>query len=291
MNNEANDPTPVAPSAGRTSHLAIASFVLGLGALCTTVVTGLPAIALGWVSLSRIRRSGGQLKGRGLAITGIALGALSVVGLLTGLVLWQKLESHRRLVATYQLKRMSLGLRNYHDAFRGFPPQAIADPQGKPLLSWRVAILPFCEESALHKEFHLDEPWDSPHNLTLLERMPEDYRSPWEHDPRSTKTRYVALVGPGTVFPGGGKRTTMRDLPEEDVEKVASQMVCVVEVSPERAVPWTKPDDLPYDPAQPTRGLENLRSGGFLAMMADVSALGSPGGTRTPSASERTTSR
>ena len=47
---------------------------------------------------------------------------------------------------------------------RVFPPRAILDKNGKPLLSWRAQMLPNLEEIALYEQFHLDEPWDSQHN-------------------------------------------------------------------------------------------------------------------------------
>ncbi len=42
-------------------------------------------------------------------------------------------------------------------------------------LSWRVHLLPFLEEAELYRQFHLDEPWDRPHNMSLVERMPKAY--------------------------------------------------------------------------------------------------------------------
>ena len=42
-------------------------------------------------------------------------------------------------------------------------------------LTWRVAILPDLGQKALYDKFHLDEPWDSEHNLTLLDQMPDVY--------------------------------------------------------------------------------------------------------------------
>src|SRR5262249_41965572 len=64
----------------------------------------------------------------------------------------------------------------YHDVMGAFPGAAICDKTtGKPLLSWRVAILPYIEEDNLYKQFRLDEPWNSEHNLKLLEKMPKSY--------------------------------------------------------------------------------------------------------------------
>ena len=56
------------------------------------------------------------------------------------------------------MKQLGLAMHSYHDAYRNLPPAAICDKDGKPLLSWRVAILPFVEGQALYREFKLDEP-------------------------------------------------------------------------------------------------------------------------------------
>ena len=69
-------------------------------------------------------------------------------------------------------------MHNYHDTYGTFPPAATTDGADKPLLSWRVAILPFLEQQPLYEQFHLDEPWDSPHNKTLIEQMPQVYAIP-----------------------------------------------------------------------------------------------------------------
>ena len=57
-------------------------------------------------------------------------------------------------------------------------PQAIRGKDGRALLSWRVAILPYLNEEALYREFRLDEPWDSEHNKKLIARMPPTLASP-----------------------------------------------------------------------------------------------------------------
>ena len=50
-----------------------------------------------------------------------------------------------------------------------------------------------------------------------------------------------------------------------------SNTIMFVEADVERAVPWTKPDDLEIDPKQFFAGLEKLRPEGFLASLADGS--------------------
>ncbi|HEY1123788.1 MAG TPA: DUF4190 domain-containing protein [Haloferula sp.] len=64
----------------KTSGLGIAGMVLGLLGLCVGI-TSLPAVICSHLSLSAIRRSGGQLTGKGMAIAGLVLGYLGLAGL------------------------------------------------------------------------------------------------------------------------------------------------------------------------------------------------------------------
>ncbi len=71
---------------------------------------------------------------------------------------------------------MALAMRNYESAYGHLPPAVVYGENGQPLYSWRVLILPYIEEDELYRQFKLDEPWNSPHNIQLLERMPILYQ-------------------------------------------------------------------------------------------------------------------
>jgi hypothetical protein len=63
---------------GRTTNsLAIASLCCGIGQLLVGIVAGIPAIVLGFIAISQIRRTGED--GRGMAIAGIVLGFISII--------------------------------------------------------------------------------------------------------------------------------------------------------------------------------------------------------------------
>ncbi|MGQ9821071.1 MAG: DUF1559 domain-containing protein [Thermogutta sp.] len=173
-------------------------------------------------------------------------------------------EAARRAQSTNNLKQLGLALHNYHDVHGHFPPQAINDPNGRPLLSWRVSILPYLECRALYEQFHLDEPWDSDHNRELIPLMPEVYRNPTA-PAEPGMAHYLALVGPGTLFEGRDPRSL------SDISDGTSKTLMLVEVDPDRAVVWTKPEDLPFDPANPLDGLGNAHPGGFNALFCDGS--------------------
>ncbi len=115
----------------------------------------------------------------------------------------QAREAARRSQCTNNLKQIALAMHNYHARHNTFPPAYNKSPDGKPLLSWRVQILPFLDQKALYDEFHQDEPWDSPHNKTLISRMPVVYSCPsGSRTPaREGKTSYLTPRGPATIFP------------------------------------------------------------------------------------------
>jgi len=72
-------------------------------------------------------------------------------------------EAALRAQCTNNEKQIALAIHNYISRHQTtFPPAYRTGKAGKPLLSWRVLILPFLEEGAIYKEFHLDEPWESP---------------------------------------------------------------------------------------------------------------------------------
>ena len=170
-----------------------------------------------------------------------------------------------------QLKQIGIALQNAHDVKKRFPAAAIRDKEGKPLLSWRVAILPDLDEVALYNEFHLDEPWDSEHNKPLLEKMPEVYKNARVGD-LGNKTVYLVPVGKETVFSDidGANMRTITD--------GASRTILVVEVEPDKAVLWTKPDDLEIDPKHPEAGLGKDQNGMFTVLAVDCSVHLLPAG-------------
>jgi len=85
-------PPPVAAGSGKTPSsgtrqttepTAVASLVLGiLSFMCFSVVTGIPAIICGHLARARIRQSRGASGGNAMAVIGLILGYLSLIGIL-----------------------------------------------------------------------------------------------------------------------------------------------------------------------------------------------------------------
>jgi hypothetical protein len=147
------------------------------------------------------------------------------------------------VTAANDLKQIGLALHNYHDTYGRFPPAAIYSKNGQPLLSWRVAILPFIEQDHLYREFHLDESWDSDHNRTLLARMPKTYESLGDAETEPNRTFFQVFVGKGTVFEG------TKGIKFGEITDGVSNTLLVIEAGV--SVPWTKPADISFDTNQP----------------------------------------
>ena len=174
-------------------------------------------------------------------------------------------QAAARAQSTNNLKQMGLAMHNYHDVYKAFPPPANLSEQKKPLLSWRVHILPFIDGEALYKQFKLDEPWDSEHNKKLIPQMPEVYKSPLAKNVPAGKTIYLAPAGPGMIFEGPKAMTIFK------ITDGTSNTIMIVEANDDNAVTWTKPDDYKPQKKDPAAPLLRKDAKGFHVALADGS--------------------
>ena len=154
----------------------------------------------------------------------------------------QRLQA-KRLQCMNNLKQIVLAMHNYQAANNTFPPAFVADKDGKPLLSWRVLILPYLNEKALFDEFHLDESWSSPHNKALIARMPEVFKC-LDADLPAGRTRYLTPRGEATLFPGA------EGIDIAQVTDGTSNTIAVVESAAGNSIVWTAPNDWEVIPAE-----------------------------------------
>jgi prepilin-type processing-associated H-X9-DG protein len=275
--------------------LATASLSLGLASLFCNLFTGIPAVILGILALRGINLSRPRLKGEGMATWGIITGVLGIL-VMTPITLavvamsshpideWDYVhapfgmkgdqEAMDRDDSLANLEDLASAMHDYEGVHKHLPPAAFSEPEGKRLLSWRVAILPYLndpEASDLYREFKLDEPWDSDHNKQLLTRMPDIFVVPGKAT-QPGYTYYQVLTGPRTAFENP-KGQTLDEFPDG-----LENTFLIVEA--QNAVPWTKPDDLAYDPDKPLPRF-GTHFGGFNAAFADGSAQHIPANTDT----------
>jgi hypothetical protein len=163
--------------------------------------------------------------------------------------------------SAHKLLQIGLAIHSYHDVNGRFPADIVGKDR-KPLLSWRVEILPYIEEMPLYNAFKRDEPWDSDHNKKLLARMPNLFRNGVQPKDE-TRTYFQGYAGPGAVFEPGVKLTML------GITDGTSNTLLVVEAGP--PVEWTKPADIPYDPKKPLAKRVGPFKNVFNVLMADGS--------------------
>jgi len=179
-------------------------------------------------------------------------------------------DATRRMKSSSYLKQLGLAIHNYDSEKGRIPPQAICDKDGKKLLSWRVAILPYIEQDALYAKFKLDEPWDSPHNIALIPEMPLIYCSP-SADRKKGLSNFKVFIGKGAVFemedsPNGWRsKHSVASLTAS--ERGCSNLIFCVES--DDPVIWTKPEDWDIDPDHPLPTMKTIYPHFFMVGFGD----------------------
>jgi hypothetical protein len=239
----------------------------GILALAGVAIASLVALAVRVVRRD-VRPGGGRV---------IVVLAVSVLICLFAVVLLSpgtsSLAPQPAKTAFSDLTEIGFALREFQRQNGHFPAAAICSGGEKPLLSWRVAILPYLEGGeSLYRDIHLDEPWDSRHNSTLLSRMPAQFADGEQPDMKG-RTRVQAYVGPGTAFEGP-RGHALGDFPDGP-----GKTLLVVEG--QELVPWMKPVDISFGPevvlVRPhKRGLEKPY---YLVLAADCTVHSVPVGT------------
>lgn len=213
---------------------------------------------------------------RRLVLASVVLVALTAGAVLLAREVEKVLEAAERVHCN--LGGVAHALHSYQETYGGLPPAIVYSKDGTPLHSWRVLILPFIEEENLYKEFRLDEPWDSPHNIALLPRMPKSYAPPGRKVSKVPPYHTVlhVFVGKGGAFEDNhlspvrrsaepGSRIGLK-IPD-DFPKGTDETLLFVEAGD--PVPWTKPQELSGDPDEPLPDWQPLFRKGFRACMVD----------------------
>ncbi len=168
----------------------------------------------------------------------------------------EELRSIQRWQSKFHLRQLAYAAHFFHDVNKRFPKSQerqvtyteVKDEEGirrVPLenlnaYSWRVALLPHLGYQELFDQYRFDEPWDSPTNSRLLQQMPPVFRHPSD-SPDSNKTRYLGFAG--------GVGGLGRNL-EQIADGTSNTLLFVEAAIP---VPWTKPQDLDFNPRDPVQ--------------------------------------
>jgi hypothetical protein len=159
-----------------------------------------------------------------------------------------------------RLKRIVLAMHEYHDASESGLPANQLSKDKKPLLSWRVQILPYLGEKGLCEQFKLDEPWDSVHNKKLVDKIPAVF-APVRGTAGKGQTFYQVFTGEHAPFGPGKQPTIPADFPDG-----THNTFLVAEGA--KPVTWTEPADLEFD-GETVPALGGMFDGRFHAAFAD----------------------
>jgi hypothetical protein len=160
------------------------------------------------------------------------------------------------------LKRIGQAFHDFHDAALSFPI-VLATADGKPLLSWRVVILPYVDEEDLYKQFKLNEPWDSEHNKKLIPKIPRVY-APIRVKAKEGETFYQVFTGEKAPFVPGKLIRIPQGFPDG-----TSNTGLVFEAG--EPVIWTRPADMTFDEHKPVPKLGGMFGGECNVVLGDGS--------------------
>ncbi|HKB05682.1 MAG TPA: DUF1559 domain-containing protein [Gemmataceae bacterium] len=195
-------------------------------------------VAAGALDKAEVRTDGSAVVARLEAEVGPAL-AQAMAGLPD---LTEMAASRQKTINN--LKQIGIACHNFHDTMNHLPMN-VTDPTGKPILSWRVLLLPYLEQDNLYKQLDLTKAWDDPRNARLLEKMPDVFRVYGRSGHEKGLTYFQMPMSPRPIAGGDpflvpGRRLSLVGIPDG-----TSNTIMVVEAAD--GVNWARPDDLRFD--------------------------------------------
>ena len=142
-------------------------------------------------------------------------------------------ETDRRKRVINQLRQISKALETYREKNGTYPHRTVGIAS---TLSWRVTLLPFLGHRDLYLKFRQNEPWDSPHNRTLLREIPDVYMS-LEHPDEKTNFQFITGLNTASASSAGVG---------ENCPDGFENTMFLVETSDALAKPWTQPVDYQF---------------------------------------------
>lgn len=162
------------------------------------------------------------------------------------------------------MKQIMLAFHNFESSYGFLPPAVIYGPDGKPWHSWRTLILPFLEQNELYERYDFSQPWDSPKNKAVAETVVPVFQDPVYGKSNLPVTHYAAIVGDKAMFRPDGAKITDISRPLEgmkpggrsfrEITDGTSNTIMLAPVSPDRKIPWAKPEDIVFDDDFPDLG-------------------------------------
>jgi prepilin-type processing-associated H-X9-DG protein len=152
-------------------------------------------------------------------------------------------EAARRAQCRNNLKQIGLALHNYYSVYDCFPAAFMPDREGRPMHSWRMALLPYMEQVQLYNAYNLSVPWNALENRTVYDTSISTYLCPSDTTRDSLHTNYAVVTGPGTLYESG--KPTNPTI--ERITDGTSNTIYIVETK-DTSFHWLEPRDLTLGP-------------------------------------------
>lgn len=195
---------------------------------------------------------------------GFVLVALLFVALLLPAV-QQAREAARRSQSKNNLKMIALGMHNYHDTHRIFPPGGIETTDGKPYHGWQTHILPFVDNAPLYNQIDFDQPWSTPANQALFKQEIPYYLNPTISEKKSPDGLGLSHYVGNELFLKKNAGIRLRDITDG-----TTNTIMAVEAG-ENFKPWGDPTNIANPSNIMRAGKKTAYRGGRHVLMADGS--------------------
>jgi hypothetical protein len=174
-------------------------------------------------------------------------------------------------VVSNNFKQLALAMHGYNDV-NNVMPGDVGPGDGAPAMSWRVQILPHIEQENLYRQLDHTKSWDNPANLKALQamEMPKVFEHPGRPAPKGHTYFRIFTLPKGAkgidrpLFKEGERGPSITNILDG-----TSNTFMIVEAG--EAVPWYKPDVLPYDGKLPLPQLGDKDADAFVAAFCDGS--------------------
>ena len=203
-----------------------------------------------------------------IVLSVVAIVGFCVIGSAVGLLVYavrgaagKVSQAAARIETSNNYKQIALAMHSYHDKHGHLPPVSLPTTDGKPGLSWRVALLPFLEHdsftnsSSSTRAGRTRTTGGSRADATRL-RAPKSYTGELTHVRSSSAPR---------------RSSTRRSRNARSVKSARRRSTALLLVEGTDATLWIKPDELPFDSRAATGSLGLPDNDYFMMSFADGS--------------------